>query len=119
MEEKLLRVKEILKEYNQEQLLDGFSNLSLEQQNVLLDEILLIDFEQMKKLYQKTKQKEIFKEAKIEPIEYIEKDKISVEDKKRYDEIGENIIKEGKYAVVTMAGGQRNKIRTPRAKRNL
>ena len=36
----------------------------------------------------------------------IDKSKLEKEEKETYKELGENIIKEGKYAVVTMAGGQ-------------
>ena len=36
-------------------------------------------------------------------------EQLSKEEKENYEQIGNSIIKQGKYAVVTMAGGQRNK----------
>ena len=47
-----------------------------------------------------------FGDAKIEPIDYLEKEKINSTDFEKYNEIGTDIIKQGKLAVVTMAGGQ-------------
>lgn len=107
MEEKLKKVKEILKKENQEQLL----NYKIEEKENLQDSILSINFEQLNGLYKKAIQKEQKIETKIEPISCVEKDKLSQQDKERYEKLGERLIKEGKYAVVTMAGGQRNKIR--------
>jgi UDP-N-acetylglucosamine pyrophosphorylase len=49
---------------------------------------------------------------KIEPIKYIEKEKISEEEKEKYFKIGEEEIRKGKLAVVTMAGGQGTRLRT-------
>ena len=106
MEEKYLSAKEVLEKAGQEQLLECYKSLSKEQQNSLLDEILTTDFSQIEKLYEKSKQEVSFKETKIEPISYVEKEKMSKEEYEKYDKIGTNIIKEGKYAVVTMAGGQ-------------
>ena len=108
MEEKLEKVKEILKEQNQEQIL----NYPTQNKEELMDKILTINFEQLNKLYEKAIKKEEIKEAKIEPISYVDKEELSKEDREIYKELGEKIIKEGKYAVVTMAGGQRNKTRT-------
>lgn len=106
MEEKIQVVKEMLKKYGQEQLLNGYEHMEQKQQENLLNEILTIDFSQIEKLYEQTTKQEIEKVDKIEPISYIEKDKMTVEERKRYEEIGVNLIKQGKYAVVTMAGGQ-------------
>lgn len=112
MEEKYNLVKEKLSKYEQEQLLAGYNNLNEENKNKFLDEILQLDFEYVNKLFQKAIVKKENKiEDKITPISYIEKDKMSEEEKEKYQKIGEEIIKNGEYAVVTMAGGQRNKIR--------
>ena len=54
MENKLQKVEQILKENGQEELLDYNINYKEE----LLDEILQVNFEQMNKLYGKTKEKE-------------------------------------------------------------
>ena len=106
MEEKLEAVKAILTKYGQEQLLVNYENLSEENKNQLLDEILTIDFNQLAKLYENRNFKQAYSDAEIEPISYIEKDKMNKEEKEKYDEIGIKEIKNGKLAVVTMAGGQ-------------
>lgn len=104
MEEKLEKVRKILKEQNQEQILE----YPIKNKEKLIDKILTINFEQLNKLYEKAIKKEEIVEEKIEPISYVDKYKLSIEEKEKYEKLGEQIIKEGKYAVVTMAGGQRN-----------
>ena len=52
-----------------------------------------------------------YKNEKIENIECIDGKKLTQEERKKYEQIGCKIISKGKYAVVTMAGGQRNKAR--------
>ena len=115
MEEKLNKVKEILKKQNQEQILE----YQIENNEELLDKILNINFEQLNKLYEKATKKEEKTEVKVEPISYVDKENLEAEEREKYEKIGEKIIKEGKYAVVTMAGGQRNKTRTQWTKRNI
>ena len=102
MENKLQKVEELLKKNGQEELL----NYNINYKEELLDEILQVNFEQMNKLYKKTKEKEEPENTKIEPIKYTEKAKLSEEEKKKYEQLGSQIIKNNKYAVVTMAGGQ-------------
>lgn len=106
MDELYQKAKQILEKYHQQHLLVYFERLSKEQQEKLLDQILNIDFEQILGLYEKTKQPIDFKDCKIEPISYIDKAKISKQEQENYEEKGINVIKDGKYAVVTMAGGQ-------------
>lgn len=107
MEEKIEKVKEILKKQKQEQLLD----YGIEQKEEVLDSILAINFEQLDTLYKKATTKEEIPNTKISPISYIEKETLANSERQKYEKIGENLIKQGKYAVVTMAGGQRNKVR--------
>ena len=109
MEEKYLLVKEKLKKYNQEHLLANYEKLNEENKNKLLDEILQLDLEQINNLYKNIENEKIEKDKNIEPISFIEKDKLSNEEKEKYEKIGKEIIKNGEYAVITMAGGQRNK----------
>lgn len=106
MEEKYSRVKELLEEYGQEQLLTNYEKLDVNKKNKLLDEILTINFNQIEKLYQNTKKEISFSQINLQPIPYVEKDKLSEEEREKYKKQGEELIKEGKYAVVTMAGGQ-------------
>ena len=47
MEEKYKQVKEILKKYNQEQLLVNYEQMNQQEKEQLLEQILRIDFEQI------------------------------------------------------------------------
>lgn len=119
MENKYLLIKEKLNKYGQEHLLKFYEELTDEEKENLLEDILEINFEQIEKLYAETKVEDKFKEDIIEPIKYIDKEKLNMEEKEYYNKIGEKIIKNNEYAVVTLAGGQRNKTWTQWTKRNI
>lgn len=106
MEEKLLAAKQMLQKYGQEHLLNSFNSLSKEKQSELLDAILTTNFKQMQELYETTKMTTNFENVKLEPISHVTKAELSQEELEKYTSLGENAIKAGKLAVVTMAGGQ-------------
>lgn len=107
MDEKLEQVKQILKKYGQEQLLDGYNRLPGEKEKQdFLNSILMVDFNQVEKLFESSKEEKDFSDVKIEPIDFVDKAKLSKEEYDKYEKIGEEKIKSGKLAVVTMAGGQ-------------
>ncbi len=96
---------ELLKKYNQEKIVEELEkNYNLE----LVEQILNIDFNKIEKCMQKIGKEEQYKDEKIENISYIDGNKLSNKEKMHYENIGRNVISKGKYAVVTMAGGQRN-----------
>ena len=109
MEEKFKKVKEILEKENQEQLLASYENLTETKRNILLEQILQIDFKQMKELYENIEKNNDQANKKIEAIPYVEKNKIVNEE---YFNKGVESIKNGRLAVVTMAGGQGTRLRT-------
>ena len=102
----LNEAKQILKKYNQEHVCNLLDKVPKEKQMELINQIKEIDFNQIQELYNKTKQEISLENKKIEPISYINKEKLLVEQKEYYDNLGINLIKSGKYAVVTMAGGK-------------
>ena len=106
MQEKYEAALNCLKKYGQEHLLNNYNNLSEENKMKLLDQILTIDFAQINDLYESTKKEISFANDKIEPINYVDKSTLSDEELKKYDNLGAEVIRQGKYAVVTMAGGQ-------------
>ena len=106
MENKYNEAKKILEKYNQTHLLSQYDKLDDEKKEQLLNQIINIDFEQLNKLYEQTKKEIEMGEDLIEPISYIEKASLLDEEKEKYSKIGADEIKNGKFAVVTMAGGQ-------------
>lgn len=106
MEEKYKEVEKKLKKYNQEHLLIYYKQMNSEEKEQLLNQILNIDFEQILELYQKTKEPPTYTKSIVEPIPYVDKSKLTLEQTKEYETLGTEIIKKGAYAVVTMAGGQ-------------
>ena len=105
------RAKEILKEYNQEHVINLFEKIDLNKQEELAKQVLNIDFHKILELYDK---KEIeFKEKTITPIDYLDKQKMSKNEIERLDNLGIEVLKKGQYAVVTMAGGQGTRLGHP------
>ena len=97
---------DLLKSYNQNHIINLLKKLDEVKKQELIEQINRIDFEQIMELYDNTKKKIEIKENKIESIDYLDKAKLSNEQKEKFDKLGEEVIRSGKYAVVTMAGGQ-------------
>lgn len=99
---------EILKANNQEHLLNYLEMADETKKNELIKEIEGIDFDLLNELYKiskRDKEKAIGSQL-IEHVKFVDKYKMNEEDFNKYKDVGENIIKNGEYAVVTMAGGQ-------------
>ena len=106
MENKLKLAKDILKKYNQEHLLYFYDELTQDEKEKLLNQILTIDFEKILTLYKNSLNFHYDTNIKISPIPHIEKDRLSAYEINYYSKIGEAIIRSNEFAVVTMAGGQ-------------
>ena len=102
----LNEIKAKLKKYGQEHLLLFYDKLNDEQKEELLNQIENIDFDLMKDLYENTKKPLDLGNVTIEPIEHTDKSRLTVTEKQVYEEKGIEAIKDHKFAVVTMAGGQ-------------
>lgn len=96
-----------LKEYNQEEIInlvnEKFSN---EESEKLFEQIERIDLDQITDLYKNAKKIPEIDESKIEHIQYKDLNSLSEDEFKKYKQIGIDVIKNNKYAVITMAGGQ-------------
>lgn len=99
-------VIELLKEYNQEHIINLLETLEEDKKEELINQIRNIDFHQIMELYENTKRDVEIKENKIEAISYLDKEKLYKNEKDEFNELGEKVITSGQYAVVTMAGGQ-------------
>lgn len=111
MNDKLKKAQEILSKYNQEHLLYLYNELSEEEKNKLINQILNINFEKIINLYVNSKKNEDLSDVKISPLPHLEKNKLTEKESNYYIQIGEAIIKNNQVAVVTMAGGQGTRLR--------
>ena len=103
----------ILKEYGQEHIIKFLENLNTQEKEELENQILKIDFHQLTELYENAKKPVEIKENKIEKIDYIDKQKMNIIQKEELADLGGSIVSSGKYAVVTMAGGQGSRLEHP------
>ena len=97
---------EKLKKYNQNHIIDLLQNFTEEEKEKLFEQVNRIDFNQIESLYNQLNAKEKETPDEIEEIVAINKDKLINNEIQRYNTIGENIIKDNQYALVTMSGGQ-------------
>ena len=103
---------EILEKYNQHHIVEHMEKLDSNNKAKIMKQIKDINFEEMKDLYNKTKTNREKKNSDIKPIKTLIEENIEQIQKNEYIELGEKILKEGKLAVVTMAGGQGTRLRT-------
>ena len=104
--DKMQDIIDLLKMYHQEHIIKLLEKLDEGKKQELIEQISKIDFHQLKELYDNTKKEIEIKENKIEPLPYLDKNKLSREQKEEFQRLGEAILEKGEYAVVTMAGGQ-------------
>lgn len=99
-------LENLLKQYNQEHIIKLLNRIDDRKRKELIEQINTIDFHQIMELYENTKKEIVIKENKIESIKYLDKEKITRNQKEQFNQIGEKAIRNNEYAVVTMAGGQ-------------
>ena len=87
MNEKFERAKEIVKRYGQEHLLKFYDEKTDEEKEKLLDQILSINFDLMEKLYENAVNPVTIEEADIEPIDYVDKSKLTATEMKNYEDV--------------------------------
>ena len=97
----------VLNKYNQNEIINLIEKVYNEQEiENISKQIEEIDLEQVMSLYKNAKNIPIIDENKIEHIKYTDLKTLNPESFSSYKKIGEDVIKSGKYAVITMAGGQ-------------
>ena len=109
--------KKILEKYNQQQIISIADKMPQEKQEMLAEQVLKIDFEELKELYEKTFEDIYVDLEQLEPIRGVNPDKLPKEKLDEYEQIATKIIKQNKFAVATMAGGQGTRLRTFTSKR--
>lgn len=99
--------KNILAENNQEHIIHIMNKIDDVRKEKLINQILNLNFKQIIDLYNKHKNDELLiGDKNIEHIKYIDKYGIDEQTRNEFANTGIEYIKKGKYAVVTMAGGQ-------------
>ncbi len=106
MNDKICKAIKLLEENEQDNILNWIKKVNDNQKEKIAEQVLSFDFGKLKELYNKTKSTPEFEINKIENIGYTDLSKLNEMEFKKYKTIGEQIIKRGKYAVITMAGGQ-------------
>lgn len=81
MDKKIQDVVDVLKEYNQEHIINLLNKLEEPKKQELLEQINKIDFHQIMELYDNTKKEIEIKENIIESIPYYDKEKLTKEQK--------------------------------------
>lgn len=106
--EKNIEIKALdeLKKYNQENIIKTLNVLSKQERSNLYNQIINIDFKKIDDLYKELTNKSKITGEDIQVIKSINKEKLSKSELEKFDKLGGNIIKSGKYALVTMSGGQ-------------
>ena len=97
---------EILKKFNQEHVIDWMGKLNEEEKAKLVNQVVNLNIEQVVDLYNNLSKTFEIGDKKIEKINATDIDKLSKEEFENFKNKGIDIIKNGQYAVVTMAGGQ-------------
>ena len=108
---------EILKKYKQEHVIKFIDKSNKETKEKLINQVLNIDFDELQELYQKVFEDLYVDLEELKPITGIKPEKLSKEEIETYEKLGTNIIKENKFAIATMAGGQGTRLRTFKSKR--
>lgn len=106
MDTDLHSTMQILKKYNQEQLLNFYNELTNDEKQKLLSQINSIDFDMVNTLYEQSHLDKSISFNRITPIPYIEKSRLTSSQIKKYTQVGNNIIKNNELAVITLTGGQ-------------
>lgn len=101
----LEQITDILIKNNQTKVLKLLNSVSNDQRQNLIKELLKVNYKQVNRLYL-NKDKKGKKEDLIEPIKYLDKNKLNSKQKLELEKLGEKVLRQNQYAVVTMAGGQ-------------
>ncbi len=95
-----------LRKYHQEHVIKLIEQVSPEKREELLNQLSHINLEQIQELYEDTKKVPKVNVSCLKPIQAVNPEKLSKKEKEEYIQLGENVIRNGQFAVATMSGGQ-------------
>ena len=103
-----MKINEILKKYNQEHLLNFYNDLNFFEKIKLKKDINKIDFDLINNLYKNSFFDEELDINKFSNLKCIYN--LSDKEKRKYNKIGEDLIKNNNYGIVIMAGGNASRL---------
>ena len=104
---------EKLKKFNQVHIIKWMDKLNDDEKNELIDQVSTLNIEEVVNLYNNLSKTFEIGSKKIEKISAIDIDKLDDSQFSDYKNTGIEIIKNGQYAVITMAGGQGTRLGHP------
>lgn len=102
----------LLNKYNQKHIIDHINKLDEKTKEKIVNQVLNIDFDEITELYKKTFDDIYIDLEELLPIRAVNPSKLDKEELNKYIKIGEDLIKNNKFAIATMAGGQGTRLRT-------
>ena len=106
-------MREKLNLYGQAHLIGFYGELSAAEKSQLENQLETIDFALMERLFRQTQEQKAEPPAGIEPIPCAVEAAWTTQEKQNYYLRGMEILRDGKYAAVTMAGGQGTRLGHP------
>lgn len=101
------KAAQLTEEYGQQQLLVYYKDLSPDEQEALIQDILETDFELMKHLYETAGQSPVVTDhLQLEPMPCADATSMSPQERENLERMGMTVLLKGKMAALTMAGGQ-------------
>ena len=99
-------ILEELREYKQPRLLDILNKVDINKREKLIKQLSQINLKEIEKLYENIKETADVDVGELKPVKSVNPDKLSKEEFDEYEELGANVVKNNKFAVVIMAGGE-------------
>ncbi|HTG68233.1 MAG TPA: UDPGP type 1 family protein [Candidatus Udaeobacter sp.] len=110
MDNEFLKAETILNKYKQEHVLRFLERRTPEEKAQLFDQIQSVDFEQLVAILHKKDQHIEDNSANITPIPYEDWDKYDNNEQDAYTQLGWELIRSGRVAVIVVAGGQGSRL---------
>lgn len=104
--DKFSNIDKKLEQYNQEHIINLCKNFTVEEKETIYTQIDRLNLEQIDNLYNELSNKEKVDSSNVQEIEALNTDNLTAEELKKYYSVGEKILVNNQYALVTMSGGQ-------------
>jgi len=105
----------LLKKFKQEHIIEFINKADIETKKKIINQVINIDFEELKELYNKTFEDLYVDLEELHPITGVNPEKLTSKVLENYEKVGADIIKNNKFAVATMAGGQGTRLRASKS----